>query len=32
MMVGKDKKATLQALHTDAVNKAVKKFMKGMWC
>ena len=31
MMVGTDRKATLQALHTDAVNRAVR-VMKGIWC
>ena len=31
MMDKNDRKATLQALHTDAVDKAVK-FTRGMWC
>ena len=31
MMVKNNRKATLQALHTDAVNKAVK-VTRGMWC
>ena len=30
MIVEKDRKVTLQALHTDAVNKAAKSH--GMWC
>ena len=29
-MAGKDRKATLQALHTDAVNKAVKSHERNM--
>ena len=30
MMVEKDRKATLQALHTDAVNKAVKSYERNV--
>ena len=32
MMVENDRKATLQALHTVAVVKAVHSVTRGMWC